>query len=548
MKLRSYGILATTLLAGCVFTDETNQTGGDFLQNHGAAVREYDSAEIQLPVVSSATIPVEGIMGRNGSEPIVLGAFDADSIRLVAGFDLRSADARDSQLTRQIRSGKDSIVRLRFISYEASDAVSLRMRFYLLKSKTEIASLAAILAGVDADSLRKDFVAISPIADTSGKIGALAHDSVDYVTLPSSVVSALRAELAPDATGSAWLLAVLDSRTGTNAKARYSGVAMVGPDTSVAGASDTVPVLSMGTYEDRTAWYSTGLGKGRKPGVGIWPAGGSRVRVRFDAEQLRQSLSSRFGVPLQAEGGFDNTFNVLQARVGLPFESVRFDGSSSLELAVASTVVTDSGHVSLAGQLDTTDVMGSYSLEITAPSEVLRASGVEKALELKFHHVPGGYWIELYSDDALLALPSRYVLSRGGTTASSSKFFLPNGETVEFRMATQVRVRAWGEPGANGKLHAKWWAIEGAPVKNLQNLTSDSLRHAAQFWNGETSLEQEVRTPLTQLLNRKGSVEWDLVPLVYSTFSGRLSAPVQDPVNVFDRMKVRVRPLVGGSK
>lgn len=542
MNLRSSALIASTLLAGCVFTDDANQTGGDFLQAHGAAVRSADSGVFDLPVTSVEAVPLEGVPSMHGTGPILLGSMGSDSTRLVVGFDLQDTTRRNAILLR----GTDSLKFLRLVAYEATQGLTVRARFFHLKTADDIKALPALFAGLDSADLAKDgvdAVEIPAKTDSEYVLPVLAKAGETYLAMPQEVVERLASALKAK-TG--WFVAILDTRTGgSDAKARFAGVTLVDRDTATTSALDTAATLSLGVYEDYSGWRSIGLRpKGASSRVvGLWPSGGSRLRFGFDPEPLRREMRSAFGVSPDTVGGFDHTFNIIQARAKAQFASVKAEGADPHGFAIASTVVL----------WDTTTQLGApgkstrdgYELIINLDKELKTACGLTTEPNVNFTWMPGGFWVEVEVEDQRISLPTQYSLSTGSYSAQTvTKFFLPLNERAEFRIATFVRVRIWAD---RTYLHEKHWAIARLPVSDAQYRDEDSTRREAMFWNGQLATEQEVRTPLTQLLNRWQTVEWEIAPRSSADPSDRFIAVPQDTTKVFETVRLKARTLAGGS-
>lgn len=542
MNLRSSALIASTLLAGCVFTDDANQTGGDFLQEHGAAVRSADSGVFDLPVVSVEAVPLEGVPSMHGTGPILLGSMGSDSTRLVVGFDLQDTTRRDAILLR----GKDSLKYLRLVAYEATQGLTVRARFFHLKTAADINALPALFAGLDSSDLAKlgsYSVRIPASSDTEFNLPALAAGESTYLGLPGPVVERLASAL-KDKTG--WFVAILDTRTnGSDAKARFAGVTLVDRDTASTSVVDTAATLSLGVYEDYTGWRSIGLRpKGASSRVvGLWPSGGSRLRFGFDPEYLRSQMRSAFGVRPDTAGGFDHTFNILQARAKAQFASVKAEGTDPHGFVIASTVLIDSGIVSHAS--DDSGMGGDKAYTIALDKQTLTECGLTTEPSVNLTWMPGGHWVEVKIENVSSSLPTRYSLARGSYSEQThSKFFLPVNQPAEFRIATFVRVRVWTD-GRKG--FVKWWTIARLPVSDAQYRDEDSTRREAMFWNGQLTTEQEVRTPLTQLLNHWRTVEWEIAPRTSADPSDRFIAVPEDTTTVFETVRLKARTLAGGS-
>lgn len=535
-------MIASTLLAGCVFTDDANQTGGDFLQAHGAAVRSADSGVFDLPVTSVEAVPLEGVPSMHGTGPILLGSMGSDSTRLVVGFDLQDTTRRNAILLR----GKDSLKFLRLYAYEATQGLSVRARFFHLKTAGDIKALPALFAGLDSADLAKDgihAVKIPAKIDSEYVLPALAKSESAYLGLPQGVVDQL-ASAQKDKTG--WFVAILDTRTsGSDAKARFAGVTLVDRDTATTSASDTAATLSLGLYEDYSGWRSIGLRpKGASSRVvGLWPSGGSRLRFGFDAEQLRSQMRSAFGVRPDTAGGFDHTFNIIQARAKAQFTSVKAEGTDPHGFVIASTVIIDSDVDDIASPRLPTEK--NFELPVNISPKTIIECGLDTVPSIFLSWAPGGNWVEVKLDKVTSSLPTQYSLASGSYSAQTvTKFFLPLNARFEFRVAAYVRVRIWAD---RDRAYAKHWTIARLPVSDAQFRDEDSTRREALFWNGQLSTEQEVRTPLTQLLNQGKIVEWEIAPRSSADPSTRFIAVPQDTTKVFETVRLKARTLAGGS-
>ncbi len=542
MNLRSSALIASTLLAGCVFTDDANQTGGDFLQEHGAAVRSADSGVFDLPVVSVEAVPLEGVPSMHGTGPILLGSMGSDSTRLVVGFDLQDTTRRNAILLR----GKDSLKYLRLLAYEATQGLTVRARFFHLGTARDINALPALFAGLDSTDLAKDgadAVLIPAKADSEYVLPALATGESTYLGMPGAVVERLASAL-KDKTG--WFVAILDTRTsGSDAKARFAGVTLVDRDTASTSAVDTAATLSLGVYEDYSGWRSIGLRpKGASSRVvGLWPSGGSRLRIGFDPEYLRSQMRTTFGVNPDTVGGFDHTFNILQARAKAQFASVKAEGTDPHGFVIASTVIIDSGLDKQNAPKQPNEK--NYELPVNISPKTIIECGLDTVPSIFFSWAPGGFLVEVKLDKVTSSLPTQYSLATGSySTQTVTKFFLPLNARLEFRVAAFVRVRIWAD---RNWAYAKWWTIGRLPVSDAQYRDEDSTRREAMFWNGQLTTEQEVRTPLTQLLNHWRTVEWEIAPRTSADPSDRFIAVPEDTTTVFETVRLKARTLAGGS-
>ena len=126
------------------------------------------------------------------------------------------------------------------------------------------------------------------------------------------------------------------------------------------------------------------------------------------------------------------------------------------------------------------------------------------------------------------------------------------GESIEFRASSLVRVHVSSD---REKLTVSYSIIERDPASDGQYGVNDSLRTEAQLSPTASFVRQEVRSPLTQIVNRPFPVDIDLSPSAYCAsgcysvptydYSERLIAVPSDPTRVFDSVKVVVRPLIG---
>jgi hypothetical protein len=532
-------LLASTLLSGCVLTDETNLTGGDFLAAHGLAAGDSTSRTLALPVLSVESVPMEGVPGANGTEDVVLGSLGNDSIRLVLGFDLSDKTQWDARFLKQ----KDSLVRLRLSALDSFPGMIVRARFVFLP---DASFLPGLFAGLEPSRLGMK----ETVDEAQDTLGAASASNNVHFPLPESVSKQLATKLADSASISSgkngWLAILIDTRPGSSdRKARFSStVQLVGPDTAVvASAPDTSGTVGLGVFESNKAWMSVGFRQAGSPfSFGWWPSGGNRLRARIDGGALRSSMYQAFSIANpDSSGGFDNTFNILQARLSTKLSKVRTESDPGY-ITISSSVLVDSGDevkpLPLRGEVPTDSKVG-----LKLNSEDLRLAGYTKDVELTVNKLEGVVSVVVNIDGSPAVLPTRQSLARGSfTNWTVSKFYLPIGDSVEFRLSSVIRVRV---TTSDSMVKAKHWRLESSPVADDQSRNYDSLRHDAYVWSGTSKIVHEARTPFAQALNRNKPVEFDLVPSAFSNFSNRLIIEPADSAKLFESVTVVARPLVG---
>jgi hypothetical protein len=534
VNLRLCALFASTLLSGCVFTDPSNETGGEFLDAHGVSVLASDARGFALKTLSVESLPAEGVNGAHGTEDAALGSLGRDSLRLVIGFNLADTTVMSDNLRRQ----NDTLTRLRLITLDDMPSMDVRARFVIVHDSL---LLPGLLAGLEPSVLVADGLSLDSLVDTTFALPALdtVGDTASLV-LPGAIVAKVQAIVAKRAAQS-WLAVILDSRTGTDQRIQFNGLALL--DRPSVSSTDTAGTLGVGTYGGNRTWQTTGFQpSGAAAFVGWGPSGGRGFRVRLDAAALRAAMYSSFGVVPDTSGGYDNTFNVLQARISAPFSSVAADvGPRSV--TISSVAIQDS----FANRIVPVSVpsKGSNTGAIALTSEQKRICGLTVDPILTFYALPGGLQMELKIENVLAVLPTRYSLAQGSTSSATlERSFLPIGDSVEFRIYEQIRVRVKAVSATRAEIRT--WFLEQSPVVDAQYGTEDSLRTEAQLAKGGSAkLVQEVRSPLTQLLNRASKqVEFDLSPVATSDHSSRFVAIPTDPAKIFDSVKVVVRPLL----
>lgn len=544
MNLRFCALLASTLLSGCVLTDETNLTGGDFLAAHGLAAGDTSSRKLALPVESVEMVPMEGVPGLHGTEDIVLGSIGGDSIRLVLAFNLADSTLRNAHA----QAHNDSLTRIRLVTRDAATGLSVRARFVFFADSN---FLYGLLAGIEPAKIE----IADTVLETEFVLPTKGADTAIYLDLPGTVTGSILARtrlidslrrLGTSGKGmQSWMAILLDTRSSTSGKSRFtSDLTLVGHDTAV--IHDTSGTMSLGALDGNKTWRSIGFRPaGAATSFGWWPGGGNRLRARVDATRLRAAMHNLYPSVLpDTAGGLDNTFNVLQARVNVPLAKVMLDAGTG-KLSITGSVLVDSGSSENQAP-ETFEPSSTQTREI--PFDLVLRSEIKQFLNLKenpkfvIKAYPGMYSVQLKLDGVVADLPTSYSLARGSTTSwTTTKFVFPRDEVVEFRISSYLRVRL-GRVGDN--IVAKWWMMELPPVADDQSRSTDSLRHDAYLWSGASQLVQEIRTPFGKALNRNRPIEFDLNPTAFSNNSDRL---IVEPklAQVFDSVTVVARPLVG---
>ncbi|MEK7391919.1 MAG: hypothetical protein AAB214_05065, partial [Fibrobacterota bacterium] len=250
-------MLASTLLSGCVLTDETNLTGGDFLAAHGLAAGDTSSRKLALPVESVEMVPMEGVPGLHGTEDIVLGSIGGDSIRLVLAFNLADSTLRNAHA----QAHNDSLTRIRLVTRDAATGLSVRARFVFFSDSN---FLYGLLAGIEPAKIE----IADTVLETEFVLPTKGADSAIFLDLPATVTGNILARtrsidslhrLGTDS-GKAmqsWMAILLDTRTSTVGKSRFtSDLTLVGHDTAV--LHDTSGTMSLGALDGNKTWRSIG--------------------------------------------------------------------------------------------------------------------------------------------------------------------------------------------------------------------------------------------------------------------------------------------------
>jgi len=512
VKLRISAFLAFGfLLVGYGCSDAANRTGGNFLASQGFSIESRDTLSTLLPVTSVEVVPVEGIPAPPGSGGLWTGGFGADSIRAVVAFSLHAASTADGSL-QSIRAvdslrTRYPVSRLHFGLDTAGIADTtlaprLRVRFVLLDSTSSAqrGALMGLLMGREPSDLG---LTVARDVDSNFSFATMGGVRLD---------SALRAQVADrltDTTRHSWLVAIIDGHPGEDV------IQIAAP---VMRTDSTAGVYSPGTFQDRTAWRSTQMRGAGSPSVstGWWVDGGRRLRMRVDGEVLRKVLHDRLGSGSVSDS-FDNSFNVLSARIRAPFQGftkvptsvddrgLAFAGSIVLEEAVRHThsAKVQSGAVTLPADLGLfyrTQLGLTVDPKVVCDDTTYPGSGLVRC--------------QYYQEGGVGVLPSRLSLGYGSSSLfTSSEFLLRSdvADSMEFRIASVVRVRLTSSGG--GSLRMDW--------SFLQTAISESV------------------------VQRKFQLDLDLVPGGGSTNMHDLWEAVPKLPQVADSLHLVVRPRGG---
>ena len=288
--------------------------------------------------------------------------------------------------------------------------------------------------------------------------------------------------------------------------------------------------------------------------LGWWVGGGNRLRLTLDGNGLRTFLHGKFGAGIVSPD-YDNSYNILQARVRAPFSSFKYLGGTIDQrgFGIAGAVVLQS----VESDVPVPPHNGVAYLPITLGSSYLTQLGltVNPYLQVddSFPNVLQG---RLYVENVLYNVPTRLSLGEGSSTAYiSSNFWLRKDvpDSIEFRISSLVRVRVSSYPG-DTKIHLHWSYLQNSPVADNQIGTDLAVRTAAVLsdtaFTTTTSpvVRQEIRTSVSMAVVQKNySIDLDLVPSGGQIGMQDLWEAVPSTGNVFDSLGMIVRPRDGGA-
>ena len=555
MKLRISALLLAALLAGCGFTDATNRTGSDFLAAQGVSISSRDSLGTQMPILGVQVIPMEGIPAPNGLEALWLGGTLGDSIRAVVAFDLRAASTSTagSDGTFQAIRAVDSLAArypLTHLSFGIgsggsadSSARQVRVRFLFLDSLTQTKDLPGLFMGEEPSVVDPG---LHVFLDRDSQFFPVPSQGIPFgPQLRDSVAARLKAGT------KCWLVAILDGHPGWETVLSMGGPVLRTDSVNTSGTA--MGTVLPGVFQTRSAWRSTEMRSASAPSrsLGWWVGGGNRIRVTLDGNGLRSFLHGKFGAgSLAADTNFDNSFNILQARVRAPFSSFKY-----LTGSIDQRGVGFAGAVVL--KKDSSNFDTSVSMPIRLGSSILTQLGLTVNPYLKFDDtLPGVIEGSYYTENILAVVPTRLSLGEGSSTAyTSANFWLRKDvpDSLEFRISSLVRVRVSHYPGES-YIRIHWSFLQGSPIADLQVGTGDVNRPQSLVsdtaFTPTTSpvVEQEVRTAVSlAVVQKKFSVDLDLVPGGGTIGMQDLWEARPNAGNIFDSLGMIVRPRDGGA-
>lgn len=544
VNLRISALLLAALLAGC---DATNQTGTDFLAAQGISISARDSLGTRMPVLGVQVVPVEGIPAPNGLEALWLGGTLGDSIRAVVAFDLTYASGPDAALSAILASSSlASRLPLTHLSFgigsggnsDTTTSRQLHVRFLFLDSATQTKYLPGLFMGQEPSALGLNANVV--VDQDLSFVPSLTQGIPLGPKLRDSLAARLKAG------SKSWLVAILDGHPGWEAV--YSlGDPRLRTDST---AGTFIP----GEFQSRSAWRSTQMRSAGAPGrsVGWWVGGGNRLRVTLDGEALRTQLHQRFAGGI-VTAGFDNSFNILQARLRAPFSSFKYLGGTidQRSLGMAGAVVLDSGS---ADQSSPGNDVVKMTIDLHS---YLTRLGLTSNPYFQFDDsLPGVIEGSYYQEAALAGVPTRLSLGEGSsTTYTSTNFWLRKDvpDSLEFRISSLVRVRLSHYPGES-RIHMHWHLLQSSPVADAQIGTDLATRPQAVVsdtaFTSTTSpvVRQEIRTSVSAaVVQRKYSVDLDLVPSGGTIGMQDLWEALPSAGNIVDSLGMIVRPRDGGA-
>jgi hypothetical protein len=541
-------LLSAALLAGC---DSMNQTGTDFLAANGITVSSRDSFSTVVPVQSAKVVPVEGVPAINGQEGLWLGGSMGDSVRAVVAFDLHYASAKDAALYAILDSTRLArrfpLTRLAFdLGSGDTDSVvqrKVRARFLFLdsgnvsKAYNQTKLLPALFMGVEPSALgltvlRDTNVVFTPSVSGGIPLGAVMRDS-------------LAARLS-DSTGTrTWLVVILDGHPGWNQIHHLSDPRL--------RTDSTAGSFMPGQFRDNAAWRSSEQrsASASSRSLGWWVGGGRRLRVTLDGDSLRSILHRQVEASTQTDS-FDNSFNILQARVRVPFSSFRHYENSADDrgVSIAGSVVLTNGPESRA------NVSGSKDVPIALGSSYLTQLGLTTNPFLRFvDSLPGLVEGSLYEENTLYSIPTRMSLGMGSSSSyTTQNFWLRTdvADSVEFRISSLVRVSVARDAGSSSPVRVNWSYLKAAPTADAQTGV-DSTRSESRLRTTNTSSEgyqirQEIRSAISlAAIQKKFHVDIDLIPAGGSLYQNDLWEAVPARPAILDSLRLIVRPRNGSA-
>jgi len=546
VNLRISALLLAALLAGCGFTDATNRTGTDFLSAQGISISSRDSFRTTVPVLGVQVVPVEGIPTPNGLEALWLGGTIGDSIRAVVAFDLTNTSAPDAgfkaiQAVDSLAS-KFKLTRLSFGVGSGGDTDTstprqVHVRFILMDSTPQNTwNLPALFMGVEPSTL-----GLTPIVDRDSTFVPSVNMGIPFgPALRDSVAARLKAAKPT------WLVAIVDGHPGWQSVFSVGDPRLRTDSVSGTGEGTFLP----GEFQARTAWRSTEMRSSNawNRSLGWWVGGGNRLRVTLDGNALRTLLHQRLGKGIVSDS-FDNSFNVLQARVRVPFSGFHWVQGASADnrsMGIDGAVVLDTGSSALA-------TVSAMPISIKA---YLTELGLTVVPYLQFDDsFPSILQGRFYLENNLSDVPTRLSLGMGSTSSyTSTNFWLRKdiADSLEFRISSQVRVRVSHYPSDSLNVHIHWSLLGNSPIADPQIGIGDTARPETRV--SDTALvntsspivHQEARTSFSlAVMEEKFNVDVDLVPAGGTIGMQDLWEAQPSATDIMDSLGMVVRPRDG---
>jgi len=540
-------LLFAALLVGC---DSTNQTGTDFLAANGITVSSRDTLSTTTPVQSVRVVPVEGVPAVNGQEGLWLGGSMGDSVRAVVAFNLHYASGKDADLYAIRDSAKllkkFPLTRLSFgLGSGDTDSVVQRkvhVRFLLLdsaKAKNDsdrTKYLPALFMGVEPSALgltvlHDTDMVFTPSVGEGIRLGAALRDS-------------LAARLADSSAIKSWLVVILDGHPGWNQIHHLSSPCL--------RTDSTAGTMSPGLFQDRSAWRSSQQRSASAfaKSLGWWVGGGRRLRVSVDGDALRTILHDSVAANTQTDS-FDNSFNILQARVRVPFSNFRYYENSS-----ADRGITIAGSVVLANHTETPGwATKTNDVTLSLGSSYLTQLGLTSNPFLRFDDTFSGVVQgHIYVENSLYSIPTRLSLGLGSTsTYTTQNFWMRKdvADSVEFRLSSLVRILVAHSAGSD-QVRVSWSYLKASPTSDGQSGV-DSTRPESRMRTSNTSsdgyqVRQEIRTSISlAAIQKKFSVDIDLIPGGGSVSQQDVWESVPAKSAIMDSLRLIVRPRNGSA-
>lgn len=285
-------------LSGCI-TDGPNKTGSEWLDDQDLGPKGYETVTLPVSFLRVDTIVEPGVPAYSGLGSLIVGGGNVFSTTTSLWFDVNDTD-------RWIRERPATVAntgwRLQVVLDTSCSDGDVKLRRWNSDLDT-----GTFLLGLESADLS------TPDYEKTGECKDDASGTVHSIEIP------------------------LGDSTAVVPKGRNFGIRLTAPDFNARnvaavrvldGAGDT---LEIGRFEGRPAWGVRSTHRGGS--LTSLSTTGSRLRMRFDASALRQSLRNALGADLAASDSFDNTFSVFSARAVSKLDSVSSGVSARFRLA-----------------------------------------------------------------------------------------------------------------------------------------------------------------------------------------------------------------------